>query len=136
MAYVYRFKDIDEDIIYVGYTSQTLEKRMQQHWDRGHLPDVCYNNVSKIEFIEYKTNADAMIMETFFINEYKPKFNKLNKQLDKVTLPFQVNKEWKLYKTLKHEKPIRKYDYLIVKVLEILCFLLMLGIAGKLFKLF
>lgn len=134
MAYVYRFKDLDEEVIYVGYTSQTLEKRMQQHWEQGHLPNECYNNVSKIEFIEYNTNADAMIMETYFINEYKPRFNKLNKQLDRITLPFKINKEWKLYKILKRERELSKYDYLIVQFLEVGCLLLILGIIGKFFN--
>ena len=131
MAYVYRFKDLDEEIIYVGFTSQTLDKRMQQHWEQGHLPKICYDNVAKIEFIEYNTNADAMIMETYFINEYKPRFNKLNKQLDNITLPFEINKGWKLYKALENNREHYKYDYLIVKCLEAGCFILLLGILAK-----
>lgn len=131
MAYVYRFIDIYEDIIYVGYTSQTLEKRMQQHWEQGHLPNECYNNVSSIEFIEYSTNADAMIMETYFINKYKPRFNTLSKQLDNVTLPFKIEENWKLYKILKKAKDYTKIDLITIKVLEILCFILIIGIIFK-----
>ena len=38
MAYVYRFKDINDNIIYVGKTAQTLDKRIMQHFTKGHLP--------------------------------------------------------------------------------------------------
>ena len=134
MAYVYRFKDVYEDTIYVGYTGQTLEQRMYQHWEKGHLPKQCYNNVSCIEFIEYKTNADAMIMETYFINKYKPIFNTLSKQPDKVTLPIEINEDWKVYKVIRKFKDITKFDLILINFLEIGCFFLIIGIILKYFN--
>lgn len=102
MAYVYRFKDKFEKVIYVGYTGQTLDKRMGQHFEKGHLPKICYNSIAKIEYIKYSTKSDAMIMETYFINKYKPIYNKLNKQNDAITLDLEVDENWKVYKIYKH----------------------------------
>ena len=31
MAYTYRFVDVNDNIIYVGYTAQTMAKRIGQH---------------------------------------------------------------------------------------------------------
>ena len=38
MAYTYRFLDSENRVIYVGYTAQSMAKRMGQHMERGHLP--------------------------------------------------------------------------------------------------
>ena len=109
MAYIYRFKDIRGNVIYVGYTGQTLDQRISQHFTKGHLPKQCYNSVARIEYIRYKTKSDAMIMETYFINKYKPIYNKLNKQNDAITLELDAKEEWKTYRIYQNEveyKPI------------------------------
>ena len=49
MAYVYRFKDINDNIIYVGKTAQTLDKRIMQHFTKGHLDKKCYKSIARIE---------------------------------------------------------------------------------------
>ena len=36
MAYTYRFKDINNNVIYVGFTGQTMAERMNQHFTKGH----------------------------------------------------------------------------------------------------
>lgn len=100
MAYVYRFLDINEKVIYVGYTGQTLDKRIAQHFEKGHLDKECYKSIARIEYQHYKTKADAQIMEVVEINRYKPKFNKLNKQNDSLTLNVE-EKEWKTYRVYK-----------------------------------
>ena len=101
MAYVYRFKDIEENVIYIGYTGGELATRINQHWTKGHLPTKCYNSVAKIEYQFYKTKADAQIAEVIFINKYKPIYNKLNKQNDRITFDLGEEKTWKLYKILR-----------------------------------
>lgn len=101
MAYVYRFKDVYDKVIYVGYTGQTLDKRIGQHFEKGHLPKTCYNSIAKIEYIKYPTKSDAMIMETYFINKYKPTYNKLNKQNDAITLNLEVAENWRTYRIYK-----------------------------------
>lgn len=74
MSYVYKFIDYQDNIIYIGKTNN-LEKRMQQHFFRGHLDKECYNHVKQIffMFVDGKTNVD--MMETFLINKYHPKYN-------------------------------------------------------------
>ena len=46
MAYTYRFKDINNNVIYVGFTGQTMAERMNQHFTKGHLPAECYKSVA------------------------------------------------------------------------------------------
>lgn len=102
MAFTYRFKDIYDNIIYVGYTGQQMSERMNQHFTKGHLPKDCYSSVAKIEYIKWKTKSDAQVMETYFINKYKPKYNKQNKRNDALTITLD-EKEWKTYQVLKKQ---------------------------------
>lgn len=102
MAYTYRFKDIYDNTIYVGYTGQQMNDRMHQHFTKGHLRKECYQSVAKIEYIKWKTKSDAQVMETYFINKYKPKFNKQNKRSDALTIQLE-EKEWKTYQVLKKQ---------------------------------
>lgn len=109
MAFIYRFKDKADTTIYIGYTGQKLEDRLNQHFsNRGHLSKECYKNVCRIDYQKYKTRADAQIMEVVEINRCKPKFNKLNKQTDSMTLEIKEN-NWKLYKEIRPSKPV-KYE--------------------------
>ena len=41
-------------------------------------------------------------MEVYYINKYKPKFNKQDKRLDQLTLVLD-EKEWKTYEVLKRQ---------------------------------
>ena len=100
MAYTYRFKDINNNVIYVGFTGQTMAERMNQHFTKGHLPAECYKSVASIEYMKWKTKSDAQVMEVYFINKYKPKFNKLNKKSDALTINLGEEK-WKVYQVLK-----------------------------------
>jgi len=107
MAYTYRFKDKYDNTIYVGYTGQTMAQRMNQHFNKGHLPKECYREVAKIECIKWATKSDAQIMEVYYINKYKPKYNKQDKRLDQLTLVLE-EKEWKTYEVLKRQ--VERYD--------------------------
>ena len=60
--YVYRFKDKQENIIYVGRTHD-LDQRFKQH---EHLTD----DVAKIEYIECVNETDMVIKEIYYINLY------------------------------------------------------------------
>ena len=102
MAYTYRFKDIYDNTIYIGYTGQKMSERMNQHFTKGHLPKECYKSVAKIEYIKWKTKSDAQVMEVYFINKYKPKFNKQDKRSDALTIQLD-EKEWKTYQVLKKQ---------------------------------
>ena len=100
MAYTYRFKDINNNVIYVGFTGQTMAERMNQHFTKGHLPSECYKSVASIEYMKWKTKSDAQVMEVYFICKYKPRYNKLNKKADTLTINLGEEK-WKVYQVLK-----------------------------------
>ena len=100
MAYTYRFKDINNNVIYVGFTGQTMAERMNQHFTKGHLPAECYKSVASIEYMKWKTKSDAQVMEVYFICKYKPRYNKLNKKSDQLTINLGEEK-WKVYQVLK-----------------------------------
>lgn len=114
MSCVYRFIDGKGNIIYVGKTVN-INNRMQQHFsDKGHLPKECYNSVAKIEYQKYKTESDSLIMETYYITKYSPKYNKLGQSRDFPTITFD-EKNWKIYKEF---KPVQIRDYKPSKLLK------------------
>lgn len=130
MAYVYRFKDINDNVIYIGYTGQQLSERINQHWTKGHLDKKCYDSVVRIEYQKYKTKSDAQIMEVIYINKYKPFYNKLNKQNDNITINIEEEKEWKTYRVfdVKSNKNNRRFNIFtaaatIIYILLILLYL-------------
>ena len=108
MAYTYRFVDTDENVIYVGYTGQTMAKRISQHFTKGHLPKKCYKSIARIDYIKWDSKSDAQVMEVYYINKYHPKFNKLDKQGDRLNIQIGNEKEWKVYQVIK--KPNIKYE--------------------------
>ena len=91
MAYVYRFLDSKGNIIYIGKTVN-MGNRMQSHFTKGHLPKECYNTVCRIEYQKHKTESDALIMETYYITKYSPKYNKLGQSRDVPTITFDEKK--------------------------------------------
>lgn len=101
MAYVYRFIDIEGKVIYYGKTLN-MQNRMNSHFTKGHLPKECYQSVAKIEYQKYKTESDALVMETYYITKYSPKYNKLGQSRDKPTIRLD-EKEWKTYQVLKKQ---------------------------------
>ena len=114
MSYVYRFIDGKGNIIYVGKTVN-INNRMQQHFsDKGHLPKECYNSVAKIEYQKYKTESDSLIMETYYITKYSPKYNKLQQSRDLPTIEFDEG-SWRTYKQF---KPIQVKPYKPSKLLK------------------
>ena len=113
MAYTYRFIDKYGNVIYIGKTVN-MDLRMQSHFNKGHLPRECYNAVCRIEYQKHKTESDALIMETYYITKYSPKYNKLGQSRDVPTITFD-EKNWKIYKEL---KPVQIRDYKPSKLLK------------------
>ena len=107
MAYTYRFIDTNENIIYVGYTAQTMAKRIGQHFTKGHLPKSVYEEVAKIEYMKHKTKSDAQVWEVYLINKYKPRYNTLNKKNDMLTIDLG-EENWKVYQVLKQQATKQK----------------------------
>lgn len=96
MYYVYRFLDKAKNVIYVGKSKQDLEQRFRGHL---HLPEECYNQVYKIEYVECSTESDMSIKEIYYINKYR-NTNIFFNVLDTTELPTSVefNDKWKQYK--------------------------------------
>ena len=105
MAYVYRFIDTTGKVIYIGKTIN-IHNRMKQHFRGGHLPLECYKSVSRIEYQKYRTESDSLIMETYYITKYNPKYNQLQKSRDIPNIEFD-EKKWRIYKEL---QPIRSTE--------------------------
>ena len=113
MAYTYRFIDKYGNVIYIGKTVN-MDLRMQSHFNKGHLPKECYNSVCRIEYQKHKTESDALIMETYYITKYSPKFNKLQQSRDLPTIQFDEG-NWRTYKQF---KPIQSKPYKPSKFLK------------------
>jgi len=96
--FLYRFLNTQGVIIYVGKT-QNIENRMKTHFSsEGHLPKSCYEDVAKIEYIELHNKVEMDILELYFINKWKPFFNKKDKMDDVLYLEILDNYSWTEYK--------------------------------------
>jgi excinuclease UvrABC nuclease subunit len=125
LAYVYRFKDINNNIIYVGKTAQTLDKMIMQHFTKGHLPKECHKSIARIECQKYKTESDSLVMETYYITKYNPKYNTLQKSRDLPTLDLDTN-EWRIYKVYKSIKEPVKIKWGFIQIAFLIYFLFVL----------
>lgn len=102
MYYVYRFLDVNENIIYIGKTAD-IKTRMYKHFGgRGHLPNDCYEKTKKIDFLELKDAIDGMLLEKYFIMKYHPEFNSTYQDSE---ISYSIGDEsfrWKEYKISKY----------------------------------
>lgn len=93
---VYRFFNKEDEIIYVGRTSQGVKKRMKEHFNsHGHLDPVCYKNVHKINYCTFQTSAETKIYEIYLINKYKPIYNTADKEHKNLKIDIDIsNLKW------------------------------------------
>jgi len=76
--YLYRFNDIDKNIIYIGRTN-SIDSRLKQHFsENGHLPKECYEEVFSIDYAEVDTKNEMYLYEIYLIDLIKPKWNTAN----------------------------------------------------------
>lgn len=77
-CYVYRFLDENNNILYVGKTSD-IHTRMKQHFiNKSTLQPYVYNKVVKVEYIICESEEDMTEKEKYFIGKYKNTiYNKL-----------------------------------------------------------
>lgn len=88
-----------DTLVYVGRTKQSLQNRI-----RGHLfgkpmhRKIAIEQVTKIEYAEFQTEADMNLYEIFFILKEHPPLNVDDKTADypTVTLP---DVEWHVFRT-------------------------------------
>lgn len=87
--YIYRFVNYDNDITYVGRTTN-LSRRFLNH---SHLTD----DIKKVEYIECNTEADMIWKEIYYINLF---FNKHSTNVSNVygtVTDLMLNDIWKIY---------------------------------------
>jgi|GEM_PF-6569885 len=103
--YIYRFLDKDDNIIYVGKTTN-FDKRMEVHFGKvnyhdvllvdesepcsfetnkessyqllmhhGHLEGECYESVRNVEKMTLNNQYEMDILEIHFINKFRPEYN-------------------------------------------------------------
>jgi len=78
---VYKFKDFDEKIIYIG-KAKNLNKRVSSYFNKNFQDAKTQQLVSKITNIEYivvGSETDALLLENNLIKQYQPKYNILLK---------------------------------------------------------
>jgi hypothetical protein len=96
--FIYRFKDKNENIIYIGKTKLSLERRFNSH---KHLPDECYKEIEKIEYLAFNNKRDMDISERYFISKIKPTYNTEyideNININNSELDSLYNSEWLIY---------------------------------------
>lgn len=74
--YLYRFLGKEDNIIYIGKTSN-LENRIRRHiLGSGGLSEECYKKLFKIQVLEFESQALRDINEIYYINIFKPPYNK------------------------------------------------------------
>ena len=109
--YVYRFKNEENEIIYVGKT-KNFKQRMITHFSGyGHLPKECYEEVRKIEFLVFEKESLMGIKELYYIAKYQPKYNVKDKSDYLVFSALEEGDKWEdcLYaKQFVNKEPTKK----------------------------
>ena len=104
--YVYRFKDKNDNILYVGRTHD-LKRRFYQH---SHLTD----NIVTIEYIECPTETDMVIKEIYYINLYFNEKSTNAKDVYDKPSDFGFNDKWIKYDKRHEHNNENNYDKIYV----------------------
>ena len=91
--YLYKYEDINKEIVYIGQTI-SLTQRIQQH-----TQDKLQNFSGIIYYVECGSKEEMGFLEKVLINYYKPKFNIIHKERKdlKVNL-INPDLNWQFYK--------------------------------------
>jgi len=61
--FVYKFLDSSDNAIYVGKTTNIYRRLVQHFSERGHLPEDCYENVERVEFLKLESLSNMTVAE-------------------------------------------------------------------------
>lgn len=93
-----------EHIVYLGRTMQPLQNRIRGHLFKKPMHrEIAIDQISKIEYATFKTQADMYLYEIYFINLWRPALNKDDKATDDLTITLP-DVEWHLFTTPLWEK--------------------------------
>jgi hypothetical protein len=88
-----------DELVYLGRTKQPLQDRIRGHlFKRPMHRNIDIELVSKIEYAEFKSEADMNVYEVYFINLYHPMLNRDDKASDGLTFTLP-DAEWKPFNT-------------------------------------
>ena len=74
-------------LVYIGRTKQSLQTRMHEHlFKKPMARSLFIDQISKIEYAEFKTEADMNLYEIYFINLWKPPLNVDDKTKDSLSV--------------------------------------------------
>lgn len=76
-----------DQIVYLGRTKQPLQDRIRGHlFKRPMHREIHIEQVSKIEYATFQTEADMNVYEVYFINLWHPALNRDDKARDALTI--------------------------------------------------
>lgn len=87
--FVYRYLDKDNNIIYVGLTSRPLRQRVNEH-----KVEELNAETAKIQYIIVPNESQMHQREWYYIDAYKPKYNKRDKHDGKPELMPEYDAKW------------------------------------------
>ena len=88
--YLYRFIGIDGEILYIGRTNDIERRILKEHFtDNTHLPNQCYLEIEKVEYVEIVNESEEVAYEAILINENRPKYNTQFKAKDILIFNYQ-----------------------------------------------
>lgn len=77
----------DDVLVYLGRTNQPLQTRLRGHFFKKPMHRVIdINQVTRIEYAEFPTEADMYLYEIYYINLFKPGFNVDDRACDDLTI--------------------------------------------------
>lgn len=86
-------------LVYLGRTKQPLQNRIRGHLFKKPMHRTIYiDQVTKIEYAEFQSEADMNVYEVYFINLYKPPLNCDDKAKDDLHIQLP-DVEWKEFTT-------------------------------------
>ncbi|NDV47299.1 excinuclease ABC subunit UvrC [Paludibacter sp. 221] len=91
---VYQYFNSNDEIIYVG-KAKNLKKRVSSYFNKIHeypKVNVLVKNIDHLKYIVVETEADALLLESNLIKEYRPRYNAMLKD-DKTYPSICITKE-------------------------------------------
>ena len=136
---VYRFIDTSNNIIYVG-SAKSIDRRLKSHFSSkgSNVDKEAYKTTARVEILKTDSYGKALDYEQYFINEYKPHYNKrdkshnLNSKVVKNEDEYKhLESKWKVYWKLKELdteriETTKKQDTLVMAISYIVFILVIL----------
>ena len=99
-----------DNLVYLGRTKQPLQNRIRGHLFKKPMHrELHIEQISKIEYSTFQTEADMYLYEIYFINLWHPPLNRDDKATDDLTVMLPPV-EWKLFETKLWDKWKREIE--------------------------